>query len=181
MRIDKARSVLGPAGAWWLKPRVDGVIGVLAGHHLKHAERTAQGVTLYLDGPERSSVEADHVIAGTGFRIDLARLSFLGEDLLAAITTLNKYPVVSRDGQSSVPGLYFAGAPTAVSLGPSVRFIAGTHNVARQMTRSLAGASKPAASRPTEVRQPAGQPTGQAAAERPASLIRVLDLPHGHW
>jgi hypothetical protein len=166
MRIDKARTVLGPAGAWWLKPRVDGVIGVLAGHHLKHAERTAQGVTLYLDGPERSSVEADHVIAGTGFRIDLARLSFLGEDLLAAITTLNKYPVVSRDGQSSVPGLYFAGAPTAVSLGPSVRFIAGTHNVARQMTRSLARtarAAKPAASSPAEVRQPADQ----AAAGRP--------------
>ena len=163
MRIDKARSVLGPAGAWWLKPRVDGVIDVLAGHHLKHAERTAKGVTLYLDGPERSSVEADHVIAGTGFRIDLARLPFLGEDLLAAITTLNKYPVVSRDGQSSVPGLYFAGAPTAVSLGPSVRFIAGTHNVATQMTKSLARSGKPAASSPAEVRQPAGQ----AAAGRP--------------
>jgi thioredoxin reductase len=167
MRIGKARTVLGPAGAWWLKPRVDGVIGMLTGHHLKHAERTAKGVTLYLDGPDRSSAEADHVIAGTGFRIDLARLPFLGEELLAGITTLNRYPVVGRDGQSSVPGLYFAGAPTAVSLGPSVRFIAGTHNVARQMTRSLAGASKPAASRPTEVRQPAGQPTGQAAAGRP--------------
>jgi hypothetical protein len=164
MRIDKARSVLGPAGAWWLKPRVDGVIDVLAGYHLKHAERTAKGVTLYLDGPERSSVEADHVIAGTGFRIDLARLPFLGEDLLAAITTLNKYPVVSRDGQSSVPGLYFAGAPTAVSLGPSVRFIAGTHNVATQMTKSLARSCKPAASSPAEVRQPAGQ----AAAGRPS-------------
>jgi hypothetical protein len=163
MRIDKARSVLGPAGAWWLKPRVDGVIDVLAGHHLKHAERTADGVTLYLDGPERSSVEADHVIAGTGFRIDLARLPFLGEDLRGAITTLNKYPVVSRDGQSSVPGLYFAGAPTAVSLGPSVRFIAGTHNVATQMTRSLARAGQPAADRPAEVRQPAGR----AAAGRP--------------
>jgi len=163
MRIDKARSVLGPAGAWWLKPRVDGVIDVLAGHHLKHAERTASGVTLHLDGPERSSVEADHVIAGTGFRVDLARLPFLGEDLLAAITTLNKYPVVGRDGQSSVPGLYFAGAPTAVSLGPSVRFIAGTHNVATQMTRSLARSGNSAAGRPAEVRQPAGQ----AAAGQP--------------
>lgn len=165
MRIDKARSVLGPAGAWWLKPRVDGVIDVLAGHHLKHAEGTEKGITLYLDGPEQSSVEADHVIAGTGFRVDLARLPFLGEDLLAAITTLNKYPVVSRDGQSSVPGLYFAGAPTAVSLGPSVRFIAGTHKVATQMTRSLARARKPAAGSLAEVRQPAGQ--AAAGSPRP--------------
>jgi FAD-dependent urate hydroxylase len=163
MRIDKARTVLGPAGAWWLKPRVDGVIDVLTGHHLKHAEPGPSGVVMYLDGPARSSVEADHVIAGTGFRIDLARLPFLGEELRAGITTLNKYPVVGRDGQSSVPGLYFAGAPTAVSLGPSVRFIAGTHNVARQMTRSLTRSGRPAARRPAEVRQPAGQ----AAAGRP--------------
>jgi FAD-dependent urate hydroxylase len=148
MRIRKARTVLGPAGAWWLKPRVDGVIDVLAGHHLRGAERTATGVALKLEGPARSSVEADHVIAGTGFRIDLARLPFLGEELLARVRTLNRYPVVSRDGQSSVPGLYFAGAPTAVSLGPSARFIAGTHNLATQMTRSLSRAGKSAASAP---------------------------------
>ena len=104
------------------------------------------------------------MIAGTGFRIDLARLPFLGEELLAGITTLNRYPVVSRDGQSAVPGLYFAGAPTAVSLGPSARFIAGTHNLARQMTRSLARSGKPAARGPAAVtaepqdRQP--QPSG---------------------
>jgi hypothetical protein len=45
----------------------------------------------------------------------------------------------------------------------SVRFIAGTHNVTRQMTRSLARSGKPAARGPAEVRQPAGQ----AAAGRP--------------
>src|SRR5262249_47765592 len=109
-----------------------------------------------------------HVIAGTGFRIDLARLPFLGEDLLAAITTLNRYPVVGRDGQSSVPGLYFAGAPTAVSLGPSMRFIAGTHNLAKRMTRSLARAgTRPAARGRAEVRPPAGQAAaGRAGAGR---------------
>ncbi len=145
MRITKARTVLGPAGAWWLRPRVDGVIDMLTGHHLRGAEQTATGVRLALEGPAQSSLDADHVIAGTGFRIDLARLPFLGEDLRSAIETLNKYPVVGRDGQSSVPGLYFAGAPTAVSLGPSARFIAGTHTVVKQMVRSLARAGKAAA------------------------------------
>ena len=32
---------------------------------------------------------------------------------LSRITTINGYPEVSRAGESSVPGLYFAGAPTA--------------------------------------------------------------------
>jgi hypothetical protein len=37
-----------------------------------------------------------------------------------------------------MPGLYFAGAHTAVSLGPSVRFIAGTHQAVAQLASSVA-------------------------------------------
>jgi hypothetical protein len=38
--------------------------------------------------------------------------------------------------------LYFVGAPAAFGLGPSMRFIAGTHNVAAQLTRSVARRAK---------------------------------------
>jgi len=138
IRVTKARTVLGPAGAWWLKDRVDGVVDVLLNHRVRTAERAGNGVRLLLDGPSRSSMDVDHVIAGTGFRIDIARLGFLSEDLRARIATVNRYPVVGRDGMSSAPGLYFAGAATAVSLGPSVRFISGTHNTARRLARSVA-------------------------------------------
>jgi thioredoxin reductase len=137
IRITKARTVLGPAGAWWLKDRVDGVIEILTGHQLRGAEPSGSGVRLRLDGPQQQAVEADHVIAGTGFRIDIGRLPFLPEELRSRIETVNRYPVVSRAGESSVPGLYFAGAPAAVSLGPSVRFIAGTHTSVRQLASSL--------------------------------------------
>jgi FAD-dependent urate hydroxylase len=143
LRARKARTVLGPAGAWWLKDRVDGVIDVLTGHRLTGAVPAGSGVRLLVDGPERSAIDADHVMAGTGFRVDIARLPFLPEGLRAGITTLGGYPVVSRAGESSVPGLYFAGAPAAVSLGPSVRFIAGTHNSARQLARQLARSRGP--------------------------------------
>ena len=54
------------------------------------------------------------------------------------VETLNGFPVLSRACQSSVPGLYFVGAAAAVSLGPSQRFLAGTHNSVRQLTKSLA-------------------------------------------
>jgi FAD-dependent urate hydroxylase len=157
MRIAKARSVLGPAGIWWLKDRVDGVVDVLTEHHVRGAEQAGSGVRLRLDGPKMSSLEVDHVVAGTGFQIDLGRLAFMPEELRARISTLSGYPVLSRACESSVSGLYFTGAPAAVSLGPSMRFIAGTHRVARHIARSIArqarnpgGSVRRAASQPAE-------------------------------
>jgi thioredoxin reductase len=147
MRITKARTVLGPAGAWWLKDRVDSVVDVLTGHQVRKAVPDGSGVQLLVEGPEQSVLNVDHVIAGTGFRIDLARLSFLPEGLRARITTVNGYPAVSRAGESSVPGLYFAGAPTTVSIGPSARFIAGTHTMSAKLARAVARHSKAAWSR----------------------------------
>jgi FAD-dependent urate hydroxylase len=142
IRVTKARTVLGPAGAWWLKDRIEGVVDVLPAHHLRGAAANGSGVRILLDGPQRSSIEVDHLIAGTGFRVDIGRLTFLSEGLQAGIATVNRYPVVARDGMSSVPGLYFAGVPTAVSLGPSVRFISGTHNTARYIARSVSRSSR---------------------------------------
>jgi FAD-dependent urate hydroxylase len=157
-RIAKARTVLGPSGSWWLKDRVDGVVDVLAGHRIREAVARDGGVRLVLDGPRQPTVEADHVIAGTGFRIDLARLPFVPQQLSSSVKTLNGHPLVSRVGQTSVPGLYFAGAPTVLSIGPSARFIAGTHTLAAQLARSVARraraggkAARPAQPEPAQV------------------------------
>jgi FAD-dependent urate hydroxylase len=138
VRVSKARTVLGPLGAWWLKDRVEGVVEILGKTHVRTAEPSGSGVKLLLDGPTRSSLEVDHVIAGTGFRMDIARLAYLPDAFRARIATLSGYPVLTRAGESTVPGLYFAGAPAAFALGPSMRFIAGTHNLAPQLTRSVA-------------------------------------------
>jgi len=138
VRATRARTVLGPLGAWWLRPRVEGVIDILEKTHVRGAEPSGSGVRLLLDGPSRSSLEVDHVIAGTGFRVELARLAYLPEELRARIATVSGYPVVTRAAESTVPGLYFVGAPAAFGLGPSMRFIAGTHNVASQLARSVA-------------------------------------------
>jgi FAD-dependent urate hydroxylase len=144
IRIEKARTVLGPAGAWWLKDRVEGVVEVLSGHSVRGAAASGSGVRLELEGPKATTLQVDHVIAGTGFTVDITRLPFLPAALCTRIATLNGYPVLNRSGESTVPGLYFAGAPAAVSLGPSVRFIAGTHNSARLVARSAARRSSKA-------------------------------------
>ncbi|MDR2986822.1 MAG: NAD(P)-binding domain-containing protein [Nocardiopsaceae bacterium] len=142
MRITKARTVLGPAGAWWLKDRVDGVIETLTSHRVRHAQSRGTGVRLMLDGARQHTLDTDHVIAGTGFRIDLSKLIFLGDPLRGRVETLAGYPVLNRAGESTVPGLYFVGAPAAVSIGPSARFIAGTHTAVRPLVKSIAHQAK---------------------------------------
>lgn len=137
-RITKARTVLGPSGAWWLKDRVDGVVEIVTGSGVRKADPRGSGVRLTLGGPVRRTIDVDHVIAGTGFRIDLARLGFLPASLRKDVSCVNGHPVVSRTGQTSVPGLYFAGAPTSVSIGPSARFLAGTHTLAAPLARAVA-------------------------------------------
>lgn len=139
VRISKARTVLGPNGSWWLKDRVDGVIDVLAGYRIKGAVAHGSGVRLVLDASGRSrEVAADHVVAGTGFRVDIGRLPFLPQSLRSAVKCLNAHPVVSRAGETSVPGLYFAGAPTVLSIGPSARFVAGTFTLSALLAGSVA-------------------------------------------
>ena len=124
------------------------MVEILGKTHVRGAEPSGSGVRLLLDGPSRSSLEVDHVIAGTGFHVDLARLAYLPEDLRARIATFSGYPVLTRAAESTVPGLYFVGAPAAFGLGPSMRFIAGTHNVASQLARSVARRVKGSRGRP---------------------------------
>jgi pyruvate/2-oxoglutarate dehydrogenase complex dihydrolipoamide dehydrogenase (E3) component len=160
IRISKALTSFGPQGAWWLRDRVEGVVDVLKGHSLKRAEPQGSGVRLHLDGPTSSAIDVDHVMAGTGFRMDVARLSFLSAGIQSSLVTRVNLPLVNRAGESSVPGLYFAGAHTVVSHGPGVRFISGTHHTAAQMAKSVARRARrgagPAAVAPTRPLAAAG-------------------------
>jgi len=137
-RLWLTRRILGPMGSWWLKDRVEGVIEARHGHSVREATAQGSGVRLVLDGPGPTSVDVDHVVCGTGYPVDIARLPFIPEPLLAKITTTRGYPVLSRAGESSVPGLYFVGSPSAPSLGISARFIAGTHAIAKPLAQSVA-------------------------------------------
>jgi FAD-dependent urate hydroxylase len=149
VRAEKARTVLGPLGAWWLKPRVEGVVDMVRRTHPVGAEASGSGVRLLLEGPSgRSSLKVDHVIAGTGFHVNIDRLDYLPQDLRDQIAKYSGYPVLTRAAESTVPGLYFVGAAAAYGLGPSMRFIAGTHNVARQLTASVARRTTGIPSRP---------------------------------
>ncbi len=139
-RVHRARTALGPAGACWLRARVEGKFPVRCGHAVTAAVPVGDWVrlTVAADGT-RKDIAADHVIMATGYRPDLARLDFLGEDILIALRTLSGSALVGRGYQSSVPGLYAVGPLVAPSFGPVMRFVYGARHAALAVTRQLAG------------------------------------------
>jgi hypothetical protein len=86
----------------------------------------------------QKTLEADHLIAATGYRVDLRRLPFLSPELLAEIRAVEQTPVLSSKFESSVPGLHFVGISAANSFGPLVRFACGAQFTARRLSGYLA-------------------------------------------
>jgi FAD-dependent urate hydroxylase len=128
-----------PAATSWLGPRVSKV-QISTGVAIRSMEEHGNGVAVRLsDGTRRV---ADHVLLATGYRIDISRYEFLGQDLLAAIRCAEGYPILASGFESSVPGLHFLGAPAAVSFGPVMRFVSGTPYSARSLTQKIASATR---------------------------------------
>lgn len=83
---------------------------------------------------------ADHVIAATGYRVDLAAMGFLGHELRTALAVSRGTPRLGAGYVSSEPGLYFTGLPAAASYGPVMRFVCGTEFASPRLARHLAAA-----------------------------------------
>jgi FAD-dependent urate hydroxylase len=139
-RMKHVRTALGPAGASWLFDRVNERFPVTLGQTLVAAEGENTGVRLTFAGPSgtRNELTADHVIAATGYWPDVRKLGFLDSALRSGLRTVANAPVVDRNFQSSVPGLYFVGAAVAPSYGPLMRFVYGARFAATTLTRHLA-------------------------------------------
>jgi thioredoxin reductase len=139
-RIRRARTALGPAGAVWLRPRIEGRVQIRTGERVHRVRDSADGVTVGLvsrDG-RRSEVRADCVIAATGYRPDLRRLAFLDDALRARIRPVAGTAAVDAAYQTSVHGLYLIGPAVAPVFGPVMRFVYGSAHAARTVTRHLA-------------------------------------------
>jgi thioredoxin reductase len=89
------------------------------------------------DGTERKIV-TEHIIAATGYKVDLERLKFLNAEIRSQLKTVGGSPSLSSSFESSVPGLYFVGVAAANSFGPVMRFAFGAGFAARRVTQAMA-------------------------------------------
>lgn len=136
------RRVLGPLGAWWLRERFVGRVQVTAGRQVVRARVEDGRPVLTLRGPDGRTGElaADHVLAATGYQVDLAAMDFLGQGLRTGVAVSGGGPRLDAGFGSSVPGLYFTGLPAAASFGPVMRFVCGTEFASRRLAGAVAEA-----------------------------------------
>ena len=125
-----------PAGSSWLVARLSAVT-LSTGRTLTSLVPAGDGLGATLDDGSRR--EVDHVVFGTGYRIDVSKYGFLGPELLGSLRLDAGYPVLSAGLESSVPGLHFLGAPAAKSFGPVMRFVAGSWYCGPALARRVSG------------------------------------------
>jgi len=129
----------GPSGSWWLRERVEGRIALQLSSPVRSAEPTGQGVRLRLQMPGGvTTLDTQHVVAATGFRIDIDRLDYLDPSLAASIAReAAGIPALDSCYETSVPGLFIVGVASAPVFGPIMRFMYGAKHVAPVLAERL--------------------------------------------
>jgi hypothetical protein len=107
------------------------------------AQRRDGRVSLAMVGMhgEKRHLTADHVIAATGYKVDLQKIAFLGEQLRAQLASFDSEPVLSANFESSIPELYFVGLASSMTFGPLMRFALGARYAARRLAWHLSKTS----------------------------------------
>jgi cation diffusion facilitator CzcD-associated flavoprotein CzcO len=138
------RRALRPAGARWLANRCKD-IPILTDRSVESA--TPVGGKLRIRLSDGSTREADHVLLGTGYRVDVTRYPFLPPELSQRLSLVNGFPKLTSGFESSIPGLHFLGAPSSWNYGPVMYFVCGTDFAARRLARFIAASASTNGSR----------------------------------
>jgi lysine/ornithine N-monooxygenase len=89
------------------------------------------------DGTDRV---VNHVVLGTGYRVNITRYPFFTAALCDRIAQTDGYPRLDLGFETTLPGLHIVGAPAAWSFGPLMRFVAGAEFTSRTVARRIASA-----------------------------------------
>jgi cation diffusion facilitator CzcD-associated flavoprotein CzcO len=143
MRADFNERCLRAKASGWLRDRF-GKVRINASQTVRAARANGDGIALELDN---GAATFDHVILGTGYKIDIAKLGILEPALLDEIDTVNGSPRLKTGLESSAAGLHFAGATAVQSFGPLMRFVWGAGFAARSLTGAVMANRMPYARR----------------------------------
>ena len=145
LRFAILSNTLGPLSGYSIRAEVTEKVAFKLGRSVERVDESngrVRLVTVSRDGT-RETVESDHVVAATGYRVNLRRLDFFGPEILDKIQMVQDTPVLTSNFESSIPGLYFIGLASARSFGPVMRFVVG----AKYPSKKLAGLLQRSSSR----------------------------------
>ncbi len=138
---DSIRRALAPGASLWLRPRLRDLV-ISKGRHVTAVAVRDGRLDLRID--DGSTRTVDHALLATGYRVDIRRYPYLSPELVARVRLVDGHPILDTGLQTSVPGLYFVGAPAMYSFGPLLRFVSGTEFAARMLTRHATRGADPA-------------------------------------
>lgn len=134
VRVPFSYNCVRPAAAHWLPDRLRSV-SISYGRRIVSAREHDSGIEVVLDDGDRR--RADHILLGTGYRMNVREYPFLAPPLARAIDVAQGHPKLRRGLESSVAGLHFSGAPAYWSFGPTMRFVVSTAYTGPAVTQGV--------------------------------------------
>jgi lysine/ornithine N-monooxygenase len=140
LRIRAVQRHLGPAPGWFAKSRFVGRVTSHLGTSMKQANMRGNRASLKFTQQDNSDSELqfDHVICATGYKVKLQRLGFLHPTFHNQLAPVDDVPMLTRNFESVVPGLYFVGLASSNSFGPLCRFAYGAKFTSKRLAHHLA-------------------------------------------
>ena len=131
---------LQPAAGWFMRDQLEDRIAMSLGRIVEKAEPKDGRVALTLCTHEGlgETLHFDHVIAATGYRVDMTRIPFLSTDLRNNIARgTGGSPFVFDNFETSVDGLYTIGLSAMEMFGPLMGYVAGAEFAAPRLAAHL--------------------------------------------
>jgi len=131
---------LGPLAGAPMRARFEGHVAALYDRQIVGIKHDVN-VEVHTTSPMGNAVmSADHLVFATGYQIDFDKLQFLDTALRDRIAMIDRHPVpkaprLSRQYETSVPGLHVIGPAAAPSFGPVSRFVRGTTHPSRHLAQ----------------------------------------------
>jgi FAD-dependent urate hydroxylase len=124
-----------PAGARWLVDRLKDVPILL---NTAVSSFSVAGDKINVRLSDGSSRTVDHILLGTGYRVDVSKYAFLSPGIVTSLKTVNGFPLLQEGMETSVPGLHILGAPGIWTFGPLLQFVSGTTYACGSLARVVA-------------------------------------------
>jgi hypothetical protein len=139
MKERAIQSHMHPAAGWFMRKQVEGVIPMTLGVVPTKASKKDGRAVLTLERYDGVLLTRtfDHVVAATGYRVDMGRLRFVSPALRTKLALGSGSPWVSDNFETSVPGLYTIGLSAMEMFGPLLRFMVGAEFVAPRLAAHL--------------------------------------------
>lgn len=119
----------------WLRPKVESKITEYAGTVISTVEEVPGGVkVLFADGRE---TVVEHLVLGTGYGVDVKKLSLLDPGIVNTLEIRDGYPVISGNLESSIAGLFFTGVLAKGRFGPTFNFIFASPAGAKRVIKGV--------------------------------------------